>query len=361
MEDRKSTRLALWIIACFIVITAACSSNGEKSKEEKAALQGQEAGPAVSLGSAPSEANAAQQSRSLEIAVEVDGVKLTKKELDAEIGKMMASVKDKVPADRRQQVVANMRRQLMDGFIVRTLLTNETRRLKISAAEREIDEAIEQLKGGLPPGVTVDDIMKKNSLTKEKMRDEIRFGIKVNKLVFSQKGSKAKPTDGEITEYYQKNKEKFKMPESVHVRHILVAKAAGDDEKSKAEKRAKAEDLRKQLVAGADFADIAQKNSDCPSKQSGGDLGTFTRGQMVKPFEEAAFSQEIKAIGPVVETEFGYHIIQVLERNGAKSFALDDNMKGRITAGLQQQKYQKAFEALIAKLKKKANIVVYEK
>jgi peptidyl-prolyl cis-trans isomerase C len=139
-----------------------------------------------------------------------------------------------------------------------------------------------------------------------------------------------------------------------------VAKAPGDDDKVKEGKKAKAEDLRKQIIAGADFAEIAKKNSDCPSKENGGDLGVFSRGEMVKPFEDAAFSQELKAIGPVIETEFGFHIIQVLEKNAPKVLSLDEKMKTNISALLQQQKQQQAFETILKKLRAKANIVVYK-
>jgi len=233
-------------------------------------------------------------------------------------------------------------------------------RLNLSVSDSEAAEAVDRLKSSLPKDMTIEDLMKKNKITKEKMQEEIRFGIKINKLVLSQKSGKTKPTEKEINIFYQKNKEKFKMPESVHVRHILVAKAAGDDDKIKMGKKAKAEDLRKQLVAGADFADIAKKNSDCPSKQSGGDLGVFSRGEMVKQFEDAAFSQEVNAIGPVVETEFGYHIIQVLERHAPKTLVLDEKMKGNISAFLEQQKQQEAFDVMLKKLRSKANVVVYQ-
>lgn len=296
-----------------------------------------------------------------DLVAEVDGAKLTKKELDAELAKMMKNIEGKVPADKRAHVRANIRRQLRDSFIIRTLLSNEIARKKIKATVKEVDDAVAEVKANLPPNVTLDDFLKQNQLTPKKMREEIRFGIAVKKLVASQSGANPKPTDKEIKNFYEKNKEKFKMPETVHVRHILVAKVPEDTDATKADKRAKAEDLRKQLLAGADFAELAMNNSDCPSKQTGGDLGTFPRGQMVKPFEDAAFSQPLKVIGPVVETQLGYHVIQVLERNRPKTMPLDASTKEKISGIMQQKKQRDAFEALINKLKKTATIIVYEK
>ncbi len=80
---------------------------------------------------------------------------------------------------------------------------------------------------------------------------------------------------------------------------------------------------------------------------------------MVKPFEDAAFSQEINAIGPVVTTEYGYHVIQVLARNPQKTMPLEE-VKGKISSYLEQQKQTEIFNALLKKLREKAKIVVYE-
>jgi len=98
----------------------------------------------------------------------------------------------------------------------------------------------------------------------------------------------------------------------VHARHILVAVPANAPVATKAEARQKMERIRAELLAGRDFAAVAREYSDCPSKEQGGDLGTFSHGQMVKPFEDAAFAQKAGEIGPIIETEFGFHIIQVL-------------------------------------------------
>jgi peptidyl-prolyl cis-trans isomerase C len=109
------------------------------------------------------------------------------------------------------------------------------------------------------------------------------------------------------------------------------------------------------------FAEVAKANSDCPSKNQGGDLGTFSKGQMVKPFENAAFSQKKGEIGPVVETDFGYHIIEVLDRQPAKIQNLDKETKSKISAFLQQKKNYEAFNEIMQGLKAKAHIVIAEK
>ena len=349
------------IVVCLIMFTlGGCGSKEEKSGSIQTELQKPDGQQSDQTASTQAASPTLTPEGGSGVVIDVDGSKLTKDQLEAEVKKKMAAIKQQVPADRLQQVRDSIRKQVINDFTVRTLLANEVNRLNISVSDREVTEAVNRLKSSLPQGMTIEDFMAKNNINKEKMQEEIRFGIKVNKVVLSQLSGKIKPTDKEINKFYQKNKDKFKMPESVHVRHILVAKAAGDDDKVKAEKKAKAEELRKQLLAGADFAELAKNNSDCPSRQSGGDLGVFTRGDMVKQFEEAAFSQEVNAIGPVVETDFGYHIIQVLERNASKTLALDDKMKGNISAFLVQQKQQESFDAMVKKLRDKAKIVVYQ-
>ncbi len=291
--------------------------------------------------------------------IEVDGAKMTKAQLDAEVNRKIAALQNRVPADRMDQVKANIQKGLIEDFVVKTLLNNEVSRLKITATDQEIDQAIEKLKSTLPANTTLDDLMKKNQLTKEKMREEIRLGICINKLMAPQIKNLAKPTQKEISDFYKNNQKRFKMPETVHVRHILIAKAPGDNDKVLAEKKAKAEGLRKQVMAGADFAELAKNNSDCPSKNNGGDLGNVPRGQMVKPFEDAIFALKKNQIGPVVQTEYGFHVVQVLDTRPPKTIAFDEKTKAMISSYLMQQKQQEVFKNMIRSLKEKAKIVSY--
>jgi len=143
-------------------------------------------------------------------------------------------------------------------------------------------------------------------------------------------------SDAQIQNYYNSHLDQYRTPERVHARHILLATSNKSDAEKTAIK-AKAEDLLKQLRAGADFAALAQKNSDDPGSASkGGDLGWVVRGQMVKEFEETTFSLKPKEISNVITTQYGYHIIQVLEKEPARLKTLDE-VKADISNTLRAQ------------------------
>ena len=103
------------------------------------------------------------------------------------------------------------------------------------------------------------------------------------------------------------------MAEQVRASHILLMYAGSSRSsatRSKADAEVKIRDLKTQLDGGADFAQLAQAHSDCPSKSRGGDLGSFGKGQMVKAFETTAFGLQVGETSDVVETDFGYHLIR---------------------------------------------------
>jgi parvulin-like peptidyl-prolyl isomerase len=135
----------------------------------------------------------------------------------------------------------------------------------------------------------------------------------------------AKPeNERKVKDYYESHKKDYSQQEQVRARHILI-KAVDGDKDSENKAFAKANDLEKQLKAGADFAALAKKNSDDPgSKDKGGDLGFFARGSMVPAFEKQAFDAKIGEVSAPVKSEFGYHIIQVQEKKPASERKFDD-------------------------------------
>lgn len=150
-------------------------------------------------------------------------------------------------------------------------------------------------------------------------------------------------TEAEEQEYYEQHMEQFQEKAQVRARHILV------------ETREQAENIGKELEQGLDFAEAAKKYSTCPSGEKGGDLGYFTRGQMVPEFEKAAFEGALhQVIGPV-KTQFGYHLIRVEEKQEAQipGFA---QVREQIHQQLIQEKQQEAYGAKVAELTEKYGV-----
>jgi len=342
------------ILMMFVLLTiSGCSDKAKEASTPADTSNVQSAVPAVPADSTPDIKT--EDIPKGDIVVSVDGKVLKKSELENSLNDKFNLLKSKIPSDKQKEFKENLKKQLIDVFIARTLLSNEIERRKIQATNEEVAKAMETVKASLPPNKKVEDFFKENRITQE----DIILAVKIDKFRNMEMGDKIKPSQKEITKFYNDNKEKlFSEPESVHVRHILISVGKSDSDKVKAEKKEKIENLRKQLLNGGDFADIARKNSDCPSKEVGGDLSYIRKGQMVKAFENAAFAQEKSAIGPVVTTEYGYHIIQVLDKKPAKKVTLDE-AKGKISSFLEQRKKMEAFNDILKKLKEKAKIVVY--
>ncbi len=184
--------------------------------------------------------------------------------------------------------------------------------------------------------------------------DAILSQIKQSKTIQKFIEEKVKPTilisDEESKAYFDSHPAEFKVPERVRVSHILLKVDPKASEASKAETLKKIKGIKSQLDNGEDFAKLATENSDCPSSAKGGDLGFFSHGQMVKPFEEAAFALKPGEVSDVVETKFGYHIIKSQEKEMATTLAYDD-IKEKLTAKLKDDKFKKMFPSYIESLK----------
>ena len=163
--------------------------------------------------------------------------------------------------------------------------------------------------------------------------------VKIEYLVLRATDLKQEITEEDARKWYEANKDSLAAPEEVRASHILVQAAEGD----RAEARKKAEALLTEVKASpAKFAELAQKSSDDPgSAANGGDLGFFGRNQMVKPFEDAAFALKAGEISGLVETQFGFHIIKLVDRRGgARPF---EQMKAEAMAQARKQAASRQF------------------
>lgn len=167
-------------------------------------------------------------------------------------------------------------------------------------------------------------------------------------------GGAPKVTDGDIQAYYQAHQADYKVPEEVKTRHILITVAKGADAKTEAAAKAKAEDLLKQIKGGANFADLAKKNSDDPgSKDSGGDLPLIPTSNLDPAYAKAAMALNPGQTSDVVRSQFGYHIIQTEQKQAAATRSLAE-VKDEISGKLSAQKFVAAQTAFAGQLASEA-------
>lgn len=290
------------------------------------------------------------------VLVRVDGEDITQADLAGEINMVMARVQGQVPPEQLAAMQDQIAQGAMENLIVKKLLLNKVDRDGVTVTDVEVDEMIEMYRTQIPPGFTLEDQLAQIGMEKADFRDNVRREMRVNKLLETKVEELPEPSEEAIRAFHELHKDDyFAMPESVSARHILIGREAGDDVNDDATVRAKAESLREQLLAGADFAELAQAESGCPSSMQGGDLGRFGRGQMVPAFEEAAFSQEIGVVGEVVETDFGYHLILVTERHEAQTQPYEES-RDQIAQFLAGQSRENALQEFLMQLREEADV-----
>ena len=189
------------------------------------------------------------------------------------------------------------------------------------------------------------EVMKDNFIALEYLKKEVT--------------SKAEVPEENIMDYYESHKSEFTTPEMVRARHIVIKTGPSASDSDKSIAKGKTEEILKKIKAGEDFAKLATELSDdAGSKTKGGELGFFPKGRMVKPFEEAAFSLKPGEISEIVETQFGYHIIQVEEKKepGTEPFEI---AKEKIRQKLLQENTKTIVTEFIEKAVKEANVELY--
>jgi len=204
--------------------------------------------------------------------------------------------------------------------------------------------------------MTYEEVLADRGLTEVSIREKVREELSIPLLLKAELGDDFTPTEEEIVEFYNENKQKFAIKESVKARHILIKVEKGASAEVRKAKEAELKAIRKKLLAGGDFGKIAKAKSECTeSGPNGGDLGRFGRGRTPKAFEDAAFGQKPMEIGEIVKTDLGYHIVQVLEhdKGGLKPLA---EVRETVVKGVERKKRSIATQDYLAKLQKAAKI-----
>jgi peptidyl-prolyl cis-trans isomerase C len=252
-----------------------------------------------------------------------------------------------------ETVVAQLMPQLVDIEIAKAYAEEQG----ITVTEAEVNKEIESLKDQVAQQAQAqgqdvnreeafDQALQQVNLTEQQLRQQVREQLPIQKVQEKVAGGVG-PSQGEVEQFYQQNKvAQFTTPATRCTRHILFNK----------DQKEKAEEVKKQLQEGGDFAALAKQYSQDPgSAEQGGDLGCIGKGETVPNFEEAAFNaKQGEIVGPV-ETEFGYHLLEVTDIREESTQPLSE-VEAQIRDQLTSDAQAKKFEVWLQKQKKQRNV-----
>ena len=251
--------------------------------------------------------------------------------------------------DEVKKNLPRLEEKALEQAIGARLLLDEAARLDIPVSAADVDAEVAKVVDQVGGRESFEKALAAQGVTEEQFRKELEKGAKVNKLVEQACSSVAEPTDDEVAAFYAAHKDEYVAPEQVLCQHILVK---GSDDA--ALDRIKA--IRERIVEkGADFAEEAKRNSDCPSGAQGGSLGWFGRGMMVPEFDKAAFEMKKGEVSGVVATQFGYHIIYKADHRGGGQQTLVD-VHDQVKDLLRHEARGRAMDAYVAELRGKASV-----
>jgi peptidyl-prolyl cis-trans isomerase C len=247
-------------------------------------------------------------------------------------------------------------REVLGQLIAYRLLTQEATTQGLDASEGEIDAELALAQARFPSAEVFEQALAEQETTLDSFRTETRRQIAVGRLIEAEVTSKVVVTPEDVTAFYEENPEEFEEGAQVQASHILIAVATGAEDAVRAAARERAEQLLVDINAGSDFAALAREVSDDPgSGAMGGDLGFFGEGAMVPEFEQAAFTLQPGETSGLVETQFGYHIIRVVERLAPQAIPLND-VRVQLEQFLQGRNQQDATQAYINALRERGTV-----
>jgi len=333
-------------IAVALFLIAALAAFGPGCAKDKSSTEGQTGGASgVGTGAAGKGA----------VVDKVNGKAITEDAVANETRRLAAAMGGQADPQQMQSMGSVLRKQALEVMINRMLLEQAIANENVKVPREQVIARMDEMKKSFPSEQAFNERLATMGVPLQEFEREIEMGLAFEALFAKHGGNPAPPTEAEMKSFYDSNPDMFKQPERVTASHILVAVGKDDTEAQKAEKRAKAAKIRGELLAGVDFAQEAAQYSDCPSKQQGGNLGTFSRDRMVPEFSNAAFALKIGDLSDIVESQFGYHIIKVTAHEQPKNLSFEDS-KADISAYLVDQGKQTAINSYIQSLRGGAKI-----
>lgn len=248
---------------------------------------------------------------------------------------------DKITKDQLYEVLMSQGgTDVLDSMIEQKVINKEAEKKSVTVSEKELNKELDALITSYGGEDTFNQALEASGIKEKEVKKDLETNLKAKKLV----EDTIEISEDEMKSYFDENKDSFDQPEQVKASHILVK-----DEKT-------ANEVKKKLSDGEKFADLTKEYStDTASKEDGGNLGYFSKEDMVQEFSDAAFNLKVDAISNPVKTEYGYHIIKVTDKKEAQD-ANYENSKDEIKQLLLENKFQSEYSTWLEETKKKYDI-----
>lgn len=299
-----------------------------------------------------------------DIAAEVNSVPITRKDLSDLVSATIPRITGHrtLPEERMRY----FRTQALNQLIEQELLYQEAKREKTKVKKAEIEEELKKIKKRYPDENSFNEDIKKKGLTYDEIKKGLERYLFITKLMKTKEkeiDDKVVIKDEDLLPYYEKNKDKFILPEQIRIRQILVSvdPGAGGQEWIEAEK--KANGISERAMKGEDFSELAREFSDDKeTKENGGDVGLMHKGQLPLPeIEEEAFSLKEGDTSVPIRIIYGWLVIKVEEKRPQKLLQFSELNKDLLKAELMRSAKKTKKEEWIKGLKEKADVKIYEK
>ncbi len=311
-------------------------------------------------GGAAVKKEAKKDDPSKEVIIRIDNKPFTRDELDIAVSRLfpLMSFHGSVTPERMDQIKKNA----LNILINEDVITRDARSHKMALVEdKDVDAQIENLKKNLQKGQTIEQVLKNSNMTMAGLRDHFRDTLIMMHYKQKKGDELRKKADETVTQaymkdYYQKNLGKFKEPEQIHLRTILIKADPSGGTKVWNEALKKTNDLAKRARGGEDFAKLAEKYSQDPYAKKGGDVGWTHVGSLFEEIDAAAETMKPGEISNPVMTIYGYHLIKLDGKKAAVQKKFEELNKEKLKKDLAAKEYKRLWDEWIAELRRSSKI-----
>jgi peptidyl-prolyl cis-trans isomerase C len=278
------------------------------------------------------------------IIARVNGQPIYSDSLNADVKKQLRKYKKYGMKDQTSDLMTRMMSKALDKEIRNELIRQESQKLKITDIDKKAEDKFLAVKSKSPNDKMFKNYMRMRKVTEEKLKSNLRDSVYVDAYLLKHKITDPEIPEKKIKEFYEDSPETYHRDESIKVSHILISVADNATEKETQQANLKAVKIRKSILDGNDFAEMAS-------------LKYMKRGYMPKEFEDAAFTLEVDEVSDVVKTKFGYHIIKVSEKTPEGQVPYEE-VRDFIKKFFQMDESKRRLNEHIAELKAKADIEI---